>query len=320
MKNILKVRVTAALSSMFSAAVTIVLVASLPARADNLFVANGAGNSIGEFPTTGGAGTVFASGSLLNNPNGLAFDSAGSLFVDNYAGNNIIKYTPNGVGSVFASAGLSSPYGMAFDGSGNLYVANAGTLSGGGYIEEYTSGGVGSLFVTGVQYPTGVAINGGYLYVAQFNNNSIVKYGLNPGSESTFTATGLSSPQGIAFDTSGNLYVANSGNGQAGSGYIEKYNSSGVGSVFASGLNFPYGLAFDSAGDLFTSSRGTSGNEIYEFSPTGAETILTTDVSGPEFLAIKATPEPATWALLCLGAGILLYIRRRQACAARFPG
>jgi sugar lactone lactonase YvrE len=316
MKHTPKVTLTKSLLSLFSAALTVVLVASVPARADNLFVANGDGNTIGEFPTTGGAGTVFASGSSLNTPNGLAFNSAGNLLVDNYAANNIIQYTPNGVGTVFASTGLSSPYGMALDGNGNLYVANAGT---GGYIEKYTSSGVGSVFASGVGYPVGVAINGGNLYVAQFNNNSIAKIGLGGGVASTFTATGLSSPQGIAFDSHGNLYVANSADGNAGSGYIEEYNSSGVGSVFASGLNFPYGLAFDGAGDLFASSRGTSGNEIYEFSPTGAEKILTTDVSGPEFIAIEATPEPSTWALLCLGAGTLLYIRRRHAGLSGFP-
>ena len=35
-------------------------------------------------------------------------------------------FTPDGIGSDFASAGLSAPTGLAFDGMGNLYVANTG--------------------------------------------------------------------------------------------------------------------------------------------------------------------------------------------------
>lgn len=286
-------------------------ITSWPARADNLFVAEGSANTIGEFPTTGGVGTVFASDSLLNNPNGLAFNSAGNLFVGNYAGNSIIEYMPNGVGSVFASTGLNAPYGLAFDNSGNLFVANAGVT--GGYIEKYTASGVGTVFASsGLSYPTGMAFNSsGNLFVANFMGNSIEQF--TPADVgSVFTSTGLNSPQGIAFDRNGNLYVANSANGNPGSGYIEKYTPAGVGSVFASGLYFPDGLAFDSAGDLFATSRGTSNNEIYEFSPSGAESVLTTDVTNPEYLAIEATPEPSTWALLCLGTGIFMYVRHRR--------
>ena len=298
-------------SFIFTITATTALLSSISARADNLFVANGLGNTIGEFPTTGGTGTVFASGPLLNNPNGLAFDNAGNLFVGNYAGNTIVQYTPNGVGSVFASTGLSAPYGMAFDSSGNLFVANAGIP--GNYIEKYTPGGVGRVFTSsGLSYPTGMAFNSaGTLFVANNMANSIGEF-TPTGVNSLFVNTGLNSPQGIAFDSHGNLFVANSGDGNPGSGYIEKYTPGGVGSVYANGLYFPDGLAFDSAGDLFVTSRGTSNNQIYEFSSTGVESTLTTDVSVPEFLAIEPTPEPSTWALLGLGAAVFVYFRRRQ--------
>src|SRR5437879_11122344 len=56
-------------------------------------------------------------------------------------------------------------------------------------------------------------------------------------------ASGLSYPQGLAFDTAGNLFVAADGS------YIYKFNPLGVQSTFASGLSSPQSLAFDSAGN-----------------------------------------------------------------------
>lgn len=54
------------------------------------------------------------------------------------------------------------------------------------------------------------------------------------------TASGdLNEPYGLSFDSSGNLYVANSGDGT-----IEKFTSQGTGSTFASGLATPAGIAF----------------------------------------------------------------------------
>jgi len=51
----------------------------------------------------------------LNQPEGLAFNSAGDLFVANQLGNDIIEFTPGGVGSIFAS-GLANPIALAFQG------------------------------------------------------------------------------------------------------------------------------------------------------------------------------------------------------------
>ena len=80
----------------------------------------------------------------MNSPRGLAFDSAGNLYVSNAAnagtGNNTIeKFTPGGVGSLFASSGLSTPEGLAFDSAGNLYASNIG--NGNPTIEKFNSTG-----------------------------------------------------------------------------------------------------------------------------------------------------------------------------------
>jgi hypothetical protein len=63
--------------------------------------------------------------------------------------NTIQSFTPGGVGSTFASTGLSGPVGLAFDGSGNLYAANSNNNT----IEKFTPGGVASTFATTTSSP-----------------------------------------------------------------------------------------------------------------------------------------------------------------------
>jgi DNA-binding beta-propeller fold protein YncE len=72
---------------------------------------------------------------------GLAFDSAGSLYVANFNDETIEKFTSEGVGSTFATTG-PLPQGLAFDSAGKLYVANSNN----GTVEEFTSQGIGSVF------------------------------------------------------------------------------------------------------------------------------------------------------------------------------
>src|SRR5262249_55667512 len=69
---------------------------------------------------TGGQVSTFATG--IDQPEGIAFDAQGNLYVAN-AGNSVGKVTPGGVVSTFAS-GLDSPFDLAFDSRGNLYVSS----------------------------------------------------------------------------------------------------------------------------------------------------------------------------------------------------
>ena len=70
------------------------------------------------------AGVVINTFSGFDYPVGLAFDSAGNLYVTNSDNDTVSEVTPAGVVSSFAS-GLNRPIGLAFA-AGNLYVANYG--------------------------------------------------------------------------------------------------------------------------------------------------------------------------------------------------
>src|SRR5260221_1452543 len=103
------------------------------------------------------------------------------------------------------------------------------------------------------------------LYVT---NGSNIQQFTSPSTAGTTFASGLNTPDGRAFDSAGNLYVANNGGNT-----IEEFNSSGVGSIFAStGLNHPRSLAFDQSGNLYTVNN--SGSSIEKFTPAGVGSVF----------------------------------------------
>jgi YVTN family beta-propeller protein len=87
----------------------------------------------------------------------------------------------------------------------------------------------------------------------------------------------LSSPEGITFDSQGNLYVANYGTNQ-----ILIYNRDLVQiSSISAGLSGPNRLAFDTLGNLYV-SNGTS-NSITVYDPNGNQIISKTITQGLKF-------------------------------------
>jgi sugar lactone lactonase YvrE len=113
------------------------------------------------------------------------------------------------------------------------------------------------------------------------NLGHIYKIGPN-GAPSTF-ASGLNGPLGLAFDKTGNLFVASFGVG----GEILKYSPGRVHSVFASGLSGPEGLAFDGAGNLFVTD--SSSGSIYKFTPSGVRATVASGLDGPSGLAFDSS-------------------------------
>ena len=273
------------------------------------------------FAGSGGIGTTdgTGNGAKFDQPDGLALDSNGNLWVADKNNQTIREITPGGVVTTFAgiagSAGstdatgtaaqFNEPTGVAVGSGGALYVADSLNNT----IRKITSSGVvttlagqsgtaGSVDATGAaaffRQPLGVAVDSsGNVYVTDFGNNSIRKVtqggvvttlaGTEGVTTTTFT-TGLPStagsmdgtgagasfngPMGIAIDSSGNLFVTDTGNNT-----IRKITSAGVvttvaGSPAAAGFtdgtgsaalfNGPRGIAVDSSDNLYVADAGNS--------------------------------------------------------------
>ncbi len=184
-------------------------------------------------------------------PDGVAVDQSGNVYVADTGNNTIRKVTSNGVVTTLAGLAGSSgsidgtgsaarfnyPRRVAVDGSGNVYVSDADNH----VIRKVTTSGVvttlaglagasGSTDGTGsaarFQGPDGVAVDGaGNVYVADSDNYTIRKItatgvvttlgglaGTYSYADGTGSAAWFAYPKGVAVDSAGKVYVADTDN------------------------------------------------------------------------------------------------------------
>jgi sugar lactone lactonase YvrE len=181
----------------------------------------------------------------ITNPTGIAFDREGQMFVSSRLEGTVYRVTPFKEAVPF-SRNLGVATGIAFDGAGQMYVGDrTGTIYKVNEIGEEKAwarlepsvsayhlafGPDDALYVTG---PT----------VTSFDS---VKRVDEEGNVTVFYR-GLGRPQGLAFDTEGNLYVAATLRGRRG---IVRISPDGKESeVFVAGMNL-VGLAFGPLGEM----------------------------------------------------------------------
>jgi DNA-binding beta-propeller fold protein YncE len=175
-----------------------------------------------------------------NAPKGMAFDSAGNLFVANSDTGRIFKFTPNGSRSTFAS-GLTHPFGIAFDNTGNLFVAEMQPDQKGGVILKFMPDGKRFTFASGLVRPLFLAFDSaGNLFaldVKEGYEGTILKFAPD-GSRSVFARSGLRQDDfvnaaGPVIDQAGNLFISDSGGGNTA---IFKFAPDGSHTTFFPGL------------------------------------------------------------------------------------
>ena len=182
----------------------------------------------------------------MNNPNAMAFDAAGNLYVANNSGANIRKIDLSGIvttvaggtpglevvdGQPAVSGELQNPSGVAVDAAGNIYFTELNNK------------------VRMVSFATGL--------VSTYAGTGVAGYSGDGGAA---TGAQLSQPRGLAIDALGNLYIADRANSVirkidllgnistvAGTG-VAGYNGDGITATTAQ-LNLPYGIALNGAGN-----------------------------------------------------------------------
>jgi trimeric autotransporter adhesin len=237
--------------------------------AGNLYIADYGNSRVRKVTAAGIISTVAGNGTRgyggdggpapaaqLNNPPGVAVDSAGNLYITDYGNHRVRKVTAAGVISTVAGNGTSGfsgdggpatlaklyyPTNIAVDSAGNLYIADYGNYR----VRKVTAAGVISTVAgTGT---AGFSGDGGLATAAQAR------------------------PFGVAVDSKGNLYIADYTNYRirkvtldgmistvAGNGSLSLDSSGDGGPATAASLLIPMGVSVDSENNLFISETYNS--------------------------------------------------------------
>ncbi|HEX4996877.1 MAG TPA: FG-GAP-like repeat-containing protein, partial [Terriglobia bacterium] len=235
----------------------------------NLFVADGLRvrkiTSEGVISTVAGSGAHGSSGdngpaveAAFESVFGLAVDGSGNIYIADTFNDRVRKVTPDGmISTVAGSSGtgnilveLRDPYDVAVDGSGNLYILDSSFYC----IRKVSPGGTVSTFAGSPPYSFGFSGDGG-----------------------PATAARISFAWGLAADSSGDLYIADSNNNRVrkvSGGIITTVAGSGIsgfqgdgGPATAAKLDYPAGPATDGAGNLYFAD--SNNNRVRKVSPGG---------------------------------------------------
>jgi hypothetical protein len=216
----------------------------------NLYITDSSNNNIRQVVISGPTASLLAGSSsstpgyadgvgtsaLFNNPNGVAYDGAGNLFVAD-ASNNLIRQIVISTGTVSTLAGglgsttsgsangvgtnatFNGPKGICYDGSGNLFVADTSnnrirqivissatvsTLAGSGAASALNGVGTNATF----NGPQGICYKDGNLYIADSTAGTIRTIVVSTATVATYTGiTRYNLPTDIYPDNSGNLLI-----------------------------------------------------------------------------------------------------------------
>ncbi len=307
------------------------------------------GSSTGEVHETPIATISTALTTGLRSPEGVALDSSGKIYVvddgPDYSGpDSVFVYAAGSnanaapIATISGSkTGLSGAIGITLDSSGKIYVADGEAES--VFIYSALGSRTGLLNEapiatisgsnTGLGYPYGIALDSsGNIYVtAVYYAGDIYVLVYPPVGSSTGTLnesptafifgsdTGLSNPQGIALDSSGNIYVDQDDDSVmvypalgSSTGKVNEFPTATI--TPETGSSYGGSVALDSSGNIYVTGYLPPGDNVagvFTYPPLGSSTgvldeapIATiggtlTELINPQFVAIgpAAGPPPS---------------------------
>jgi DNA-binding beta-propeller fold protein YncE len=239
----------------------------------------------------------------MSQPEGVALDGSGNLYVSDSNGHRIDVYGTTGTPTFIRA------FGAGVDTGADAFQFCT-TASG-------CQGGTGTAVAGAMQYPTGVALDdSGHLYVSDANNHRIdvfntagpsfvdafgagvatAGHGFEvcttvPGCEAgepTAVAGALKFPQGLALDGGGNLHVSEYGNNR-----ISTFDTTGPTFVRAFGFNVAAGGTFESC--TATCQIGQAGADSGKlYAPTGIALDSSGALHVTDFFERVSTFDPTT--------------------------
>ena len=249
----------------------------------NLYIADTDNHRVRRVDTAGTITTIAGNGdegysgdgrlavdAQLANPEGVALDGTGNLYITDRYNHRVRRVDPSGTittvagngqfgysgdGDLAVKAQLRDPWGVTVDGVGNLYIADSGNNC----IRRVDAAGIITTVAGIADVYYGYGGDGGLAVEAK-----------------------LAGPEGVALDGAGNLYIADTRNHRvrrvdsagiittvAGNG---KRGHSGDGPAVVARLEYPSGVAVDHAGNLYIADRNN--HRIRRVDSTGNITTI----------------------------------------------
>jgi uncharacterized protein (TIGR03437 family) len=247
------------------------------------------------------AGNIYFADAATNRVRRVTADGS----IQTFAGTGSAGFS--GDGGPAAAAALNQPYGLAFDHAGNLYIADLGnarvrrvatdgtiqTVAGGGTLAGTGNAQGGPALSAQLMEPRNVAVDpAGNLYISDFGANQVYRVS-SDGTFSLMAGSGiagfsgdnmsallaqLNAPAGLAVDSAGALYIADSGNQR-----VRRALNGVIITVF--NTPSPTGVALDSAGTLYVAASSYFGSVSQQIPGITSAVDVAVDQAGNLFAA-----------------------------------
>jgi hypothetical protein len=191
-------------------------------------------------------------------PDGVDVDFMGNIFVTEWAGREVCKYSPEGQ-LLMRFGGFGQPNGIVVDKKGYIYVADQTGCS----ITKYDSLGAKVMTITDVRHPDGVALDSlGNIYSVEMETAHLVKYDpqgnllARVGSYGSLPGQ-FDHPGDVEIDKYQNIWVVDRNNDRV-QVFDPEFNLVGILGAMghdAEQFNKPEGIALSDMLDIFVADR-----------------------------------------------------------------
>jgi large repetitive protein len=258
----------------------------------------------GSIPASPTIQTINFSGGF-SGPEGVAVDGNGNLYVADQNNDEVKEIIQHGVnlGSVAVNTVTPSKLIIIFTftaGASNVSVevptqgatgldfsdSGFGTCDTNGILQAYSSGDSCTVVLSFTPKFAGLRLGALELLGSGVPLVTMPIYGTGTGPQAAFAgaapttqSSGYSTPDGVAVDAAGIVFVAD-----ATAGAVFEVTPSGVKTTFASGFSKPVGVAVDGAGNVYVANEAPA--NVFKIPPVGTQTTVGSGLLNPKGVAV----------------------------------